>query len=136
MHKLTPRAIRNLSDFVLEQECKAARKMADSARNNFQSQRRNISDRGWESLHTTMDEAENYWRLCQAEKDRRKAAGKWDPVAKTPHRTIMNHPGSAKPPMSASQRRALESDDDAEGPPIMVWDGGVLRRWRPGDPIY
>lgn len=143
---------KHLSDALLVLEITYAQRAVTRAFED-RRERRNPSDAGALMLDAAVAEAEQYLSACIAERDRRIARGTWNAQAKAPAKTVVTKsPPPKQPPPRPAPARASgaggrmpaplprstggQDDDEPESVPIVVFDRGVPRAWRKGDPIY
>lgn len=105
--------------------------------------RRKASNQTSEAGLLTLDEnvafAECYLNELLAEQQLRINTGLKIPDPVQPKKTVIklqNAPKVAQPNPSKRVHPSYSVDEETERPPIIVFDRGVPRAWRPGDPIY
>jgi hypothetical protein len=137
--QLVSKELRNLSDYLLQQELIHAQRAASE----LFEQRRNIrptrsNERALTDLDVAVGRAEEYVRRVVVEIEKRVSLGKFNPALPKNATIVLNDRASsnARQKGSGERRERASSVEKDESVPIIVIDGGIPRAWRKGDPIY
>jgi len=124
---------KKLSDPALEQEIRSAERWAKEAAEALRSTSNRTTEDGIIYLTEQSHDSRAYLSALLDEREKRKVSGKFQPSKTTPTKEVTLKKNTPKPPEKA---KGADPDEEAEQVPIIVFDKGLPRAWRKGDPIY
>jgi hypothetical protein len=124
---------KKLSDPALEQEIRSAERWAKEAAEALRSTSNRTTEAGMIYLTEQSHDSRAYLSALLDEREKRRGSGKFQPSKNTPAKEVTLKKNTPKPPEKV---KGAEPEEEVEQVPIIVFDKGLPRAWRKGDPIY